>query len=475
MTKTDQTALELIDKILTGTVPSIYEEDFQFLLEYKESCTRKLLPILAYEIVQIKEGEPWDRTKLHRSLQLLAAFEEKKAFDWVIQLHEYPEALEDGSGYFIVLYWADILVATLSNEWHKLIETLDNPEIYEEFKDACLDALVGLVAKQRLDRSIVVEFLQSFYCKVLQGEPFDIDLLSTVLEASLVLWPGESMNEIKEIFGLDLVDDEIINLEEIMEGYQLGKEQSLKDLQNNWTEPAFFGDMLVKKNPIEEADWNPRSFEIENSDSENQSEFDEYDFEEEIEFFEKLENTLPPLLPCPEIDCFASLVQKKYQSLPRLLLEDPETALEVAADLVADSPEVPAFFYYFHEALMTLDAKLQGMEVVKKWVELFPDDLLGKIEYAHYFLRRGEPEKAANLFENTWSLSALYPQKASFHEIECLRFFNFLGCYFLQIGEIEKAKEQIQILDATNPNSFEYYHLKRKVSFHLNENFFIEE
>lgn len=471
MTKTKQAALELLDKILKED-SLISQEDLQSLIEHKESCTQKLLPFLTSEITQIEEGSFFHREKFHKTLLLLGAFEEKKAFDSLLKLHDYPEALEDDTGYFMVLYWADILIATASDQWLPLVETVKNPEAYQELKDACIDALVGLVAKQKLEREIVVDFLQSFYREVLDGQTYDIDLLSTALEASTALWPGESMEEIKEIFGLDLVDEEMISLAEITYNFEMGQEECLKELHDIWIAPSLFGEFLVKKDPEPAVEtWERRLFEIGEDKERSLSEFDELDFEEEIEFFENLENHIPPLLPCPEIEHLSSKEQSSYESLPRLLLEDPETALEVSAELVATHSDTPAFFYYFHEALLNLDAKTEAMELVKKWTDLFPQDLLAKVEYGHYFLRRGEAEKASALFADTWSLPKLYPEKKTFHEIECLRFFNFLGCYYLQKGEIQKAKEQVQILDATNPNSFEYYHLKRKISLSFRDDF----
>ena len=71
-------ALQLLDKILTNEVEALSKEEADFLIEHKEVCARKLLPILALEIALIKEGETWDPFKLHGSLKLLAALKKKK-------------------------------------------------------------------------------------------------------------------------------------------------------------------------------------------------------------------------------------------------------------------------------------------------------------------------------------------------------------------------------------------------------------
>ena len=138
-------------------------------------------------------------------------------------------------------------------------------------------------------------------------------------------------------------------------------------------------------------------------------------------------------------------------------------------------PDIPVLFHYYHSALTLLDAKVLAMDVVKEWVRRFPNDLLGKIEYAHYFLRRGEPQHVDEIFSDTWSLMELYPERESFHELECLKFFHLLGLYLLQREEVDEAEEQLNILDTINPSSFEYHHLKRNLSFHLQGDFFVED
>ena len=205
--KTDSThALQLIEKILTKEIEFLSKEEADFLLDHRDVCTRKLLPILALEITQIKADENWSFNTLSGCLKLLAGFEENRAFDWVIQLHDFPEVLEDENSCFILRYWADLLIATISSEWYKLKQFIEDSEVDSEIREACLEALVLLVVRERLDRSVVVEYFNSLYSKILSGELEDPELVMLLLESSLCIWPGDSMEEIRELFGFDLVD-----------------------------------------------------------------------------------------------------------------------------------------------------------------------------------------------------------------------------------------------------------------------------
>ncbi|MBX9923750.1 MAG: DUF1186 family protein [Rhabdochlamydiaceae bacterium] len=461
--KTDSThALQLIEKILTKEIEFLSKEEADFLLDHRDVCTRKLLPILALEITQIKADENWSFNTLSGCLKLLAGFEENRAFDWVIQLHDFPEVLEDENSCFILRYWADLLIATISSEWYKLKQFIEDSEVDSEIREACLEALVLLVVRERLDRSVVVEYFNSLYSKILSGELEDPELVMLLLESSLCIWPGDSMEEIRELFGFDLVDEDFVDLLDVLNAYDEGKEECLEDV-NSWVTSSHLYDFFKRDEEIEE---DSLEYDLEES---------EYLDDEEIEHLKEVEKDVRILFPNFEIKGLSAEEQKKHQSLPQLLLEDPEQALEIAGELLTAHFDIPILLYSFYLILTILEDKVAAMQVLKKWIEKFPNDLLGKIEYAHYFLRRGEPEKAEALFSSTWSLAALYPERESFHEIECLKFFHLIGCYFLQIGEIEKAQEQAQILDATNPRSFECYHLQKKIALRLREDSFIED
>jgi hypothetical protein len=446
--------LELIEKILTKQVEFLTKEEANFLLEHKDVCTRKLLPILALEVTQLQEGEDSDLDRLQACLKLLAGFEENRAFDWIVQLHEFPEIFEDGTSSFVVRFWTDLLVATVGCEWYKLKPCIEDVEGYLDFRESCIQALVILVAKDRIDRSQVVSYFNDLYSKFLSGEIEDPELLEMVLESSVCIWPGDSMEQIRELFGFDLVDNDFIDLIEVIDAFEQGKEQCFAEVLE-WFCNCQLIDFFSKEEEF----------------NEDFSELDGEDFfeEEETDSFEEMERMRQSSFPIFSLDCLSLKEKKKYQKIPKLLLDDSEQALETAAELFADHPDNPILLYSFYHVLKLLDEKVLCMAVLKKWIERFPEDLLGKIEHAQYFLRRGETEKVGDLFANTWSLEALYPERKTFHAIECLKFFYLKGCYFLELEEIEIAQAQAQILDAMGPNNFECYDLQEKIDVFLQE------
>ncbi len=454
-------ALQLVEKILRNAEVFLSREESDLLLTHKEICTRKLLPVLALEIFQIKEGDPFNCDKLYGSLKLLAGFEENKAFDWMIQLHEFPEELGQKDPFFVLCYWTDLLVATVSSEWYKLKPFIEDMGIDSEIREACIETLVLLVAHGKLDRSLVVEYFNGLYSQAISGELVDPELLLLLLEASLLIWPGDSLEEIRELFGLGLIEEEDLDIVDVLDCLEVGIDECLEDIKE-WETHRHLQDFFRLEDD-EDGDLEEDSWEW----NEEESFYEEAMFEEKS--YEK-----QMFFPNFDIEGLTCREQKKYRTIPKLLLEDSEKALETVAELVADHPDIPILLYSFYHVLMLIRERVVAIAVLKKWIQKFPDDLLGKIEYAQYFLRRGEPDKVRALFSNTWSLNALYPERSSFHEIEYVKFLHLIGCYFLQTEEMEKAQVQAQILDASYPRSFECQHLHKKIANRLQEDSFFE-
>ena len=464
-------ALKLIDEILTEEIDTLSEEDLALLLEHKEVCIRKILPILAFEITQIKAGEEWNSEKLHWSLRLAAFFEETRAFDWIIQLHKFPDLLDYGDEIlFIALHWADILAATGAQEWERLKEEIEDEECDDDIKEACLKALVVLVAQGKLDRSVVIEYFHSLYLKILAGDLHDPALVLSLIEVSIDLWPGESLEEIKEMFGLGFMDEDFWELSEVLEIYAAGKEAALEHLAN-WAFDTHILFPLVDDEDFLDEDFSldpsddEEDFDEDDEDSDDEDEdedFNEEDSDEYNEDFEDEDIDEDDLLPCPEIETLSAKEQKTYRSLDRLCEESPVDVVEFTSETIRKHPHIPALYHYLYKALINLGLNVEAMMILRDLIRLFPNDFLGKISYAMYLLRRGDTEKVAALFSNTWDLSILYPGRL-FHPVEYRQFALLMGCYYLKMGDLESAKESAVFLATLDPFSSECCLLMDKV------------
>ncbi|MCK4935031.1 MAG: hypothetical protein KAR79_05540 [Simkaniaceae bacterium] len=68
-----------------------------------------------------------------------------------------------------------------------------------------------------------------------------------------------------------------------------------------------------------------------------------------------------------------------------------------------------------------------------------PDNLLARINYADYCLRKKKLQKIPELFSETFDLTKLYPERKYFHISEFRGFMVMMGLYHLQIKKRETA------------------------------------
>ena len=169
------------------------------------------------------------------------------------------------------------------------------------------------------------------------------------------------------------------------------------------------------------------------------------------------------VIPDSDIDALSSREKKRYFSLYEYSRTRPEKALEIVEGLLEKYPEVPSFLNCLYDIYRVLDRRQDAIEVLKEIVDRFPDYLLGKIEFASYLLRRGEPERVAELFAHAFTLSRLCPDRKFFYVVEWFRFMHVIGCYFVQVGMIDQAKQYLGVLQQHAKHSEEYEDLKTKI------------
>ncbi len=69
-----------------------------------------------------------------------------------------------------------------------------------------------------------------------------------------------------------------------------------------------------------------------------------------------------------------------------------------------------------------------------------PTNLFARINYADLCLRKKKPEEIGEIFDHTYSLTELYPEKKTFHISEFRGFMVVMGFYHLAIGKREAAE-----------------------------------
>ena len=184
---------------------------------------------------------------------------------------------------------------------------------------------------------------------------------------------------------------------------------------------------------------------------------------------------LPIYLCLPAIDFELSenqLLDEIETSDHTLLLKffdenKPDKVNEKSFSLVLSLKEkyshIPVFWHLIDGIYMIKNMLDKSLEILFYMVEKFPDDLMTKIKYGEYLLRRGEYDKIAKFFDNKFTLQALYPEKESFYIGDFQIFSSFVIAYFATIGRFKEADFYLNGLKQFSDNKQEISNLEEMV------------
>jgi len=122
-------------------------------------------------------------------------------------------------------------------------------------------------------------------------------------------------------------------------------------------------------------------------------------------------------------------------------------------ELIEKYPHIPKFYNFLNVAYTKTGDSQQANQTAFEISQKFPDYLFGKANYALIRLRKGEPEKIPEIFDNKLDLQSLYPQRNKFHISEYTGFATVMALYYLDTGKYEVAKTYYESLEEVNPES----------------------
>ncbi|MBX9745134.1 MAG: DUF1186 domain-containing protein, partial [Chlamydiales bacterium] len=443
----DAQASELLGKLLNGDMEWLSEQDKFVLTENRKAIVQHLNTIFSQEIPRLLGGERCsDATTLFWGLKLAGFFEASETFDWIEKLcHLSIEDLENSLGDYFVTEELSYLLADTMNQWSVLKDVIENPDINEFIRSACLDALVFSVVKKRIDRSEITIYFKSLFHRILIGE-LDDELLCTHLVSSCSdLWPGECLEEIRESFGLNLVDETHLGLDCVLKDFSQGQEHCIEKLKKQIKQHSFWEELPNIAEPsdkIPSEQWDKlfeqiNQFEIETNRVLKEPQRNETCNCGSGKKYKKCcmnKPLLPDLLSNIKIeesiisygsleysDSMKALPEAERESILNLyplVAENPEEVLQIAPAYIEKYPDIPMLYNFLYGAYRKLKRPREAMKLMKETLQIFPDYLFGRVEYALYLLRRGEPEKAHAALENAGTLSQLYPERTVFHAAE---------------------------------------------------------
>ena len=136
---------------------------------------------------------------------------------------------------------------------------------------------------------------------------------------------------------------------------------------------------------------------------------------------------------------FSKVSFQKYLALFEKIQKSPKECILELEIFFKEQPNIPEIANLLCFAYLQANRMTDAEKLIEETYLTHPDYLFGRINFADQCLRRKELAKVPVIFNNTFSLGALYPEKKAFHFSEYRGFMVVIGFYHLAINEKEKA------------------------------------
>jgi len=144
-------------------------------------------------------------------------------------------------------------------------------------------------------------------------------------------------------------------------------------------------------------------------------------------------------------------VQARLDDLSELAQRHPTQAIPELERLVTTYPQVPTFSNYLSIAYLAAGDREKTEACVRKAYRRHPQYLFARVNYANLCLQKKELGKIPGIFDHTFDLKQLYPQRKRFHLSEFTSFAGLMCRYFCAINERDIAAQYYQMLKQVAP------------------------
>lgn len=199
----------------------------------REQITPELLKILEHAEQNVQELVYQEDYMAHIfAMYLLAQFRERRAYPLIAKFFSIPGRITmDLTGDVVTEDLGRILASVSGGDISLMTSLVEDEEANEYVRDAALEGMVTLVARGERSREEIMAYVQSLFRGKLRREHSHI--WNGLVDASTDLYPEEVLEDIKQAYEDDLVEEFFIGFESVDEAMALGKERVLEDLRKN--------------------------------------------------------------------------------------------------------------------------------------------------------------------------------------------------------------------------------------------------
>lgn len=438
-------------------------------------------------LLRLKDGidnlssDCWDdqqANSLLDTLDMLAYLKEPVAFSFLLKLFSFDEEeLEEKLGEdFVTEDLPYLLAATAKGRWEELRKLTDNINCSDTLRFAAFEAMKWMVIDDQLERNKLIQYIKILFQKTREIDSFDSndELINSALWICVDLWPGECLEEIKELYGWELFDG-LERIDFVLEAFNDGLDSCLDALKSQWKNHRYI--LTPEEDRVLAVSYKNNFANMKKSDDEMDREISRVErsillsgpiapeslgrndlcncgcgkkvkkcCNRELKKAATYMVTSEPIMDEHE----PSFPDDETHSLQKLYYgcrEQPGEYMETLRRFIIKYPDIPVLRNYLYCAYRTLGKYRLANQVLFETLERFPNYLFGLIEVGMISLRRGESEKALEVLGGRKTLKELYPTRNIFHISEVIAFGYFMACYYLEVKEPSQAVMHLNLIE----------------------------
>lgn len=139
------------------------------------------------------------------------------------------------------------------------------------------------------------------------------------------------------------------------------------------------------------------------------------------------------------------------EQLHDMIVEDPEDGLKACQRAIERYPDLPPFYNCLEYAYHLLGDSVRKKETTENMYARFPQYLFAKCSYAKLKINLRELDAVPGIFNGTYNLKDLYPERTVFGLNEVIIHSYTMGFYYVTKGDIDQAGKYLEIMQQLFP------------------------
>ncbi len=197
--------------------------------EHREEVIPELIRVIEDVTAAARAGHVPDTNGHFFAFCLLSEFGAGEAWPALLAAMRLPGELPfDLFGDIVHGIWRSTIRTLANDRVDDVLALIRDREVNEYVRWSAVGGLVAMVAWEQRPRDEVVGWLKGLFLEAVAAG--DLTLSAAILCDLCDLWPGEAMDDIRNAFDRNLVDDEIIGWGNVEQHHAAGLEATMREL-----------------------------------------------------------------------------------------------------------------------------------------------------------------------------------------------------------------------------------------------------